>query len=353
MLDATQRPRPPQAPTPKSESEDLEFEVMPHREEGAKIDKELVPPAGSVGSEGRFSLLLRSRTFWLTIGIAIVLIGGGVFAYFQFFNTPSEPKPPDITVPPPVAEEKDTDRDGLTDSKEQELGTNLKKPDSDADGLADGDEVNIFRSDPLLYDTDGDGYEDGQEIAFSYSPISNSKDRASPEEIQAWSKRIAQFGLHEPSSSTLKLKSSSGTNEKTTYENKVYKYSVELPSVLTYRETDEGRNVGIYVAGTAPVDSDVLTDPISLSFAIKVESETLKEWIDAIYKIGADYQETQDLTINAAPAVRLVNMPGEACNANRTYFARGSTVIIVAWTCNEFDAYKDLYEQIVHSFKFQ
>ena len=50
----------------------------------------------------------------------------------------------------------DDDNDGLSNSSENELGTNPNKPDTDGDGLNDRDEI-IFGSNPLISDTDNDG----------------------------------------------------------------------------------------------------------------------------------------------------------------------------------------------------
>jgi nucleoside-specific outer membrane channel protein Tsx len=56
----------------------------------------------------------------------------------------------------------DTDGDGLTDSQEEELGTDPENPDTDGDGLTDGEEVELG-TDPLNPDTDGDGIPDGSD----------------------------------------------------------------------------------------------------------------------------------------------------------------------------------------------
>lgn len=64
----------------------------------------------------------------------------------------------------------DKDADGLTDDREQELGTSLTKADTDGDGLADAEEVNIYITDPKRPDTDGDGNLDGAEVKKGYNP---------------------------------------------------------------------------------------------------------------------------------------------------------------------------------------
>jgi hypothetical protein len=69
---------------------------------------------------------------------------------------------------PPV--EIDTDKDGLTDAREAELGTNPDKTDTDSDGLFDREEVEVYRTNPLSPDTDGDGYLDGVEVDSGYNP---------------------------------------------------------------------------------------------------------------------------------------------------------------------------------------
>ena len=73
----------------------------------------------------------------------------------------------------------DSDNDGLSDSKEAELGTDPSLPDTDNDGLTDYQEVNRdgdpssytagSDTDPLNPDTDGDEHLDGQD-AFPLDP---------------------------------------------------------------------------------------------------------------------------------------------------------------------------------------
>jgi len=61
----------------------------------------------------------------------------------------------------------DDDGDGLTNQKEQELGTDPMDPDTDDDGLDDGLEVKLG-TDPLKSDTDGDTVGDGVEVVGTY-----------------------------------------------------------------------------------------------------------------------------------------------------------------------------------------
>ena len=63
-----------------------------------------------------------------------------------------------------VASTEDADADNYLDVLELEVGLDPANPDVDGDGLADGDEVNIYFTDPWTLDTDGDGISDGEEI---------------------------------------------------------------------------------------------------------------------------------------------------------------------------------------------
>ncbi|HEX9664779.1 MAG TPA: hypothetical protein VGA49_03050 [Patescibacteria group bacterium] len=75
---------------------------------------------------------------------------------------------PPVTPPPAVPV--DSDRDGLTDEEEKELGTDLNNPDTDGDGLTDFEEVRVYKTDPLNPDTDGDGFLDGDEVQAGFDP---------------------------------------------------------------------------------------------------------------------------------------------------------------------------------------
>ena len=71
----------------------------------------------------------------------------------------------------------DTDRDGLTDDYEEQIGTDPNNPDTDGDGLKDGEEVNAYKTDPLNPDTDGDGLKDGEEVrTYSTNPLNPDTD---------------------------------------------------------------------------------------------------------------------------------------------------------------------------------
>lgn len=136
----------------------------------------------------------------LSVVIILALAGAGVYAYFTFFRQPSsapatptpvspaptvqqptvpEPVPtvqtpttptPTPAEPTPQLPPLDTDNDGLSDGREQQLGTDINRADTDGDGLLDGEEVDVYRTNPLNPDTDGDSYVDGEEVRNGYNP---------------------------------------------------------------------------------------------------------------------------------------------------------------------------------------
>lgn len=69
----------------------------------------------------------------------------------------------------------DTDADGIDDAIEQTIGTDVTKKDTDTDGLSDGDEILVWKTNPLNPDTDGDTYPDGVEVTSGYSPLGSGK----------------------------------------------------------------------------------------------------------------------------------------------------------------------------------
>lgn len=101
----------------------------------------------------------------------------------QTTNEQNIPSPPTPTTPAiiqeeiPVPEEStvDSDKDGLLDSRETELGLNPTNPDTDADGLFDREEVDVYHTNPLNPDTDEDTFKDGDEVKKGYNPNGQGK----------------------------------------------------------------------------------------------------------------------------------------------------------------------------------
>jgi len=65
----------------------------------------------------------------------------------------------------------DSDGDGLSNQAEFLRGTSPGIVDTDLDTLSDGDEVNLFGTNPLVQDTDGDGLRDDVELAAGSNPL--------------------------------------------------------------------------------------------------------------------------------------------------------------------------------------
>ncbi len=74
----------------------------------------------------------------------------------------------------------DSDGDGLTDVREEALGTDKTNPDTDGDGLSDGAEVNTYTTDPLQADTDEGGISDGAEVSRGTDPKDGGDDLTPP-----------------------------------------------------------------------------------------------------------------------------------------------------------------------------
>lgn len=130
-----------------------------------------------------------ARRWPILVGAGVVLVlGAGVIAFFLMRKPAATPIPISnstqqnvnteavATTNAPVQKLQninavpDKDADGLTDDREQELGTSLTKADTDGDGLADAEEVNVYTTDPKRPDTDGDGNLDGAEVKKGYNP---------------------------------------------------------------------------------------------------------------------------------------------------------------------------------------
>lgn len=64
----------------------------------------------------------------------------------------------------------DPDGDGLSNTDEQDEGTDPDDADTDGDGLSDGDEIISYMTDPLDEDSDDDGLGDGKELMQGTEP---------------------------------------------------------------------------------------------------------------------------------------------------------------------------------------
>lgn len=76
----------------------------------------------------------------------------------------------------PPTEDADCDKDGLSDSDENNYGTDACKADTDGDGLSDYLEVVTYHTDPLDADTDDGCANDGTEVLTDFTNPLNSSD---------------------------------------------------------------------------------------------------------------------------------------------------------------------------------
>ena len=83
-------------------------------------------------------------------------------------TAPAETSEP-VVADAAVASAEDRDADNYLDALELEVGLDPSNPDTDGDGVADGDEVNIYLTDPFTWDTDGDGASDGEELFGNFT----------------------------------------------------------------------------------------------------------------------------------------------------------------------------------------
>ncbi|GEM_PF-3055257 len=205
---------------------DISYQVMPQEGhfEPVPASAPAVPPALPAESGPSF---WRSRLLYIIAG-AVVLVVLGVLAFFMFRS--KQPAP--VTVPAVVVtklpkvwlqqyfssetctdqtmcgDEADSDKDGLTNHQEFKAGTSPVNVDTDADLIADGDEVNIYKTEPTLKYTDRrdivqqNDWTDGVQIKGGYDPLTPGL-KFTDVRKQQIADDTAKFSLHEPTKTSL------------------------------------------------------------------------------------------------------------------------------------------------------
>lgn len=214
-------PTPPLSPPPSSPASALDAGVLKPKISPVESTPPSPAPMGSDSAlENAASMPLKEPTMSrgimtaIVIVVAVLLVGGAGWWVYHYINLPSDSAPevpttdfvtdesgansntqttdqnsqpqdeetdttiapPDVTSSQPVDETilfgqiPDSDNDGLDDKREEALGTDPKKVDTDNDAFTDGDEVIVWGTDPLNPDTDGDGYLDGNEFKAGFNP---------------------------------------------------------------------------------------------------------------------------------------------------------------------------------------
>lgn len=98
-------------------------------------------------------------------------------------DTDGDGIPDHVEIPSPVLNENDPadaeadpDNDEVINLIEYQKGLDLNDNDTDNDGLFDGEEVNIYFTNPKVVDTDGDGLGDAEEFDFNGNPLLTDTD---------------------------------------------------------------------------------------------------------------------------------------------------------------------------------
>lgn len=100
----------------------------------------------------------------------------------------------------------DADGDGLINQDEFTSGTDPKKPDTDGDGLADGDEVKVFACSPVdAHSAHNEKYSDadGLKGGWDCNKVDGVDALLSPGRVADITSKVTEFGLHEPTRTTL------------------------------------------------------------------------------------------------------------------------------------------------------
>lgn len=145
---------------------------------------------------------------------------------------------------------KDTDGDGLSDGEEVNIyGTNPLNPDSDGDWLSDFEEVIIYKTDPLGFDTDGDGLSDFEEIIiYKTDPLVFDTDGdglGDGEEVYDYgTDPLEPVDTYTPSGINVEIKDDN-TGISIEFEN------IEIPGATTIEESDIKPKIppGFMIAG--------------------------------------------------------------------------------------------------------
>lgn len=97
--------------------------------------------------------------------------GDGLSDEIEIMYTETDPTKEDTDGNGTKDGDEDFDKDGLSNLKETDIGTNPALVDSDGDNLTDYEEIYKYKTDPLLIDSDSDGASDKMELDLGYNPL--------------------------------------------------------------------------------------------------------------------------------------------------------------------------------------
>ena len=112
-----------------------------------------------------------SKKSFIIVGSLVFLAVFGYGIWWYFFRT--SPTPPQV-IEIPEWYKTDKDGDGMSDTQEEDLGTNPEETDTDGDTIPDRLEIEVYHTDPKNSDTDGDGFLDGLELLQGFNPLEKS-----------------------------------------------------------------------------------------------------------------------------------------------------------------------------------
>jgi len=242
----------------KKDDKDLVFNVMPEKGKEFAANLESVPAPKSTEPGPANS---RKLTYIL-IGIVVLLVLGA--AAYYMLGTKKTVIAPDNTVATKLpkswlaqyfsvekctdqttcGDEADKDDDGLSNYAEFKATTNPLNPDTDQDGLADGDEVNIFKTEPTIKYTDKrplveeNEWTDGYQIKGGFDPLTPGLKftEIRNQQIKA---DTETYKLHEPTITTLGTTTDVTANWKT-YSNAKYGFEFQIPNTNTIEKESSG-----------------------------------------------------------------------------------------------------------------
>lgn len=91
-----------------------------------------------------------------------------------------------------TAQNEDLDQDGIENSVEEDLGTDLDKSDSDKDGIDDYEEINVYHTDPVQYDSDGDSLSDADELLLGLNPLEGTTDGETADAERIFTQQLSE-----------------------------------------------------------------------------------------------------------------------------------------------------------------
>lgn len=204
--------------------DDLSFQLMP--QENPQQNNLDYSSSVSLGNDDEPQFNQRKIIFIIVGALLLIAVIVGAYFVVKSMKKPPEPIVPEARLPKVwlkqyfnkevcdqkeiCGEQADPDKDGLGNYEEFKDGANPINPDTDSDGLADGDEVNIYKTDPMLKFTDRtevattNNYTDGLSIKNNYDPLT-PRLKMTQTRLDQIAKDIASFGLHEPTITTFKV----------------------------------------------------------------------------------------------------------------------------------------------------